>query len=671
MALSFDAGGEWLEADGLGGFASGTTTGARTRRYHALLCCATTPPTTRMVLVNGLEAWVEIAEQRVPLSTQVYEPGVVHPDGYRQLKEFNRDPWPRWTWTIKSPRGLIEIDQELFVPWHRPMSVLRWSVRAAGKETPGPAITLCVRPLLSGRDYHATHHENGSMDLWGFESKLQEADEGDRKIIWRVYQGVPEIECLTDGSYENAADWYRRFRYDREAYRGLDHSEDLGSPGVFRWTLGQGHSERAHLLMRGSTPASASDPEPTGSVAQRAETFAQRERDRREALGVGLERSAQEYLVTRGLSTTIIAGYPWFTDWGRDTFISLRGLCLATGRLREAQQILTDWARYRVEGMLPNRFPDHGDHPEFHSVDAGLWYITAAFDFIKVAKAKNSRDLRGDVRSITQACLGLVEGCIAGTRHGIRMDSRDGLLAAGEEGTALTWMDARYDGRAVTPRIGKPVEIQALWINALGLVSSSGATAKHKKLRKLYEQAKASFVERFWSEERGYLADVIDTNHAPGQKDWSLRPNALFAIGGLSETLLPSDMAKKVVDRAESELWTPMGMRTLGPGEPGFAPRYGGSPAQRDEAYHQGTVWPWLLGAFVEAWVRVRGNTDKAKAQARKRFLEPMLLTHDRGGLGHIAEIADAEAPHTPRGCPWQAWSVAEALRLDKVVLAD
>ncbi len=668
--MSFDAGGEWLEADGLGGFASGTTSGARTRRYHALLCCATTPPTTRMVLVNGIEAWVEIDGQRIPLSTQVYEPGVVHPDGYRQLSEFTRDPWPRWTWSIPTPQGNIEIEQELFVPWRRPMSVMRWRVLApknAGTKQAQVPVTLCVRPLLSGRDYHSTHHENGSMDLWGFESKV----EGGKKIIWRLYHGVPEIECLTDGSYENAADWYRRFRYDQEAYRGLDHCEDLGSPGVFKWTFGKGHPERAHLLMRGSTPQSASDPEPTGSVAQRAETFSQREHDRRKALGAGLERSAQDYLVTRGLSTTVIAGYPWFTDWGRDTFISLRGLCLATGRLNEAQQILTDWARYRVEGMLPNRFPDHGDHPEFHSADAGLWYITAAYDFMKVAKAKSTRDLRGDVRSITQACLGLVEGCIAGTRHGIRMDPRDALLAAGEEGTALTWMDARYDGRAVTPRIGKPVEIQALWINALGLVSGAGESSKHKKLRKLYDQAKASFIERFWCEDRGYLADVVDVNHAPGQVDWSVRPNALFAIGGLNETLLPEAIARRVVDRAEKELWTPMGMRTLGPSESAFTPRYGGSPAQRDEAYHQGTVWPWLLGSFVEAWVRVRGNTDQAKAQARKRFLEPMLAQQDRGGLGHIAEIADGVSPHASRGCPWQAWSVAEALRLDKIVLAD
>ncbi len=656
--MGFDAGAEWLEADGLGGFASGTTTGVRTRRYHALLCCAKTPPTGRMVLVNGLEAWLEVGGQRTELSTQIYEPGVVHPDGYKLLKSFTNDPWPTWRWSIPTPTGTIELQQELFVPRHRPACVLIWSLIKASLKIDA---TLCVRPLISGRDYHSTHHENSSMDLWGFDAPAQ----GGRRVIFRPYPGVPETECLTDGTYENAADWYRAFRYDLEAYRGLDCREDLASPGVFRWNLASGKQDKAHLILRASTPAPSAELEPQGTPAERAAEFADSERSRRKALGVGLARAADDYLVTRGLSTTVIAGYPWFTDWGRDTFISLRGLCLATGRLADAQQILADWSRYRVEGMLPNRFPDHGTQPEFHSVDAGLWYITAAYDFLDAAKAQGDRALKGDQRSITAACLGLIEGCIEGTRHGIRMDPADALLAAGEEGSALTWMDARYDGRAVTPRIGKPVEIQALWINALALVAG-----KNKKLLKLHDQAAASFIDRFWNEKRGYLADVVDVNHSPGKTDWSVRPNALFAIGGLRTVLLPDDIARRVVDRAEKELWTPMGMRTLAPGEPAYTPHYGGSPANRDESYHQGTVWPWLLGSFVEAWVRVRGSTPAAKAEARKKFLDPLIKHPDRGGLGHIAEIADAQAPHHSRGCPWQAWSVAEALRLDKIVLA-
>ncbi len=659
--MSFDAGAEWIETDGLGGFASGTATMVRTRRYHALLCCAKTPPTSRMVLVNGFEAWLEAAGQRYALSTQVYEPGVVHPDGYSRLTDFNADLWPTWTWAVQTPAGEITLKLELFVPHHRPMCILRWS-RLDEKPRPGGRsagdVALCVRPLLSGRDYHATHHENDVMDMWGFVS----AEPGGQRVIYRPYPGVPETHIVTDAEYQHAPDWYRGFRYDVEAYRGLDCREDLAAPGVFTRVLSPG--DGAHFLLSATTPSGASELTPEGSPSEQVSEYADRERARRQSLGDGLVRAADAYLVTRGLSTTVIAGYPWFTDWGRDTFISLRGLCLATGRLDEAQQILADWARYRVEGMLPNRFPDHGTQPEFHSVDAGLWYITAAYDFLEAARKANLRNISGDQRAITGACLGLVEGCIEGTRHGIRMDPKDGLLAAGEEGSALTWMDARYDGRAVTPRIGKPVEIQALWINALKLVAG-----KNKRLLKLYEQARASFVERFWSQSRGYLADVVDVNHRPGQVDWSVRPNALFAIGGLGLCLLPDEAARAVVDRAEKDLWTPMGMRTLAPGERSYTGVYGGSPAKRDESYHQGTAWPWLMGSFVEAWVRVRGSSAEAKAEARTRFLEPMLRHPTRGGLNHIAEIADAEPPHHARGCPWQAWSVAEALRLDRIVL--
>jgi predicted glycogen debranching enzyme len=653
--VSFDAGAEWLEADGLGGFASGTVSGVRTRRYHALLCCARTPPTTRMVLVNGIEAWVEVGAQRIPLTTQYYEPGVVHPDGHTRLAGFASTPWPTWRWVLPTQQGEVAIEQELLVPWRRPMTVMTWTVHAS------VPVTLHVRPLVSGRDYHHMHHENDSMNAWGFES----AADGGRKIVYRLYPGIPEIELLTDGQYQNQREWYRRFRYEKEAYRGLDCLEDLASPGVFSWKMRPGERTEARMIMRASTPTGPVEYEVAGSVAQRVKAFKDRELARRTKEGEGLERAARDYLVTRGLSTTIIAGYPWFTDWGRDTFISLRGLCLATGRLEEARQILTDWARYRVEGMLPNRFPDAGASPEFHSVDAGLWYITAAYDFLLTAKAKRFEVSKGDERSIVDTCAALVEGCMQGTRHGIRMDPADGLLSAGVEGTALTWMDARYDGRAVTPRIGKPVEIQALWINALSLVAG-----KTKKLHQLRDKAAESFVARFWNAERGYLADVVDVNHKPGRDDWSVRPNALFAIGGLRDVLLPLEIATLVVDKAERELWTPMGMRTLAPSEPAYHARYGGPPDARDESYHQGTAWPWLNGPFVEAWVRVRGGTAEAKNEARRRFLDPMLNQPDRGGVGHIAEIADADEPFHSRGCPWQAWSVAEALRLDKVVLA-
>jgi predicted glycogen debranching enzyme len=386
---------------------------------------------------------------------------------------------------------------------------------------------------------------------------------------------------------------------------------------------------------------------------------------RRSLFPARLDRSADTYLVRRGQGKTIIAGYPWFTDWGRDTFIALRGLCLALGRLDDARDILLDWAGTVSEGMLPNRFPDRGERPEYNSVDASLWYVVAVEDYFR-ALAAQRRDPARDVReSLAQAVAAILAGYARGTRYGIRPDA-DGLLAAGEPGVQLTWMDAKIGGWVVTPRAGKPVEVQALWLNAL---KSAGRFSD--RWQETFERGRAKFRERFWNADRGCLYDVVDVDHRPGAVDPSFRPNQVFAVGGLPELLLEGERARRVVDAVEARLWTPLGLRSLAPDEPGYMPHYDGSPARRDAAYHQGTAWPWLSGPFVEAWLRVRGATPAAKREARVRFLAPLLRHLDEYGLGHVAEIADAEPPHTPRGCPFQAWSLGELLRLDRVVLAD
>jgi predicted glycogen debranching enzyme len=389
------------------------------------------------------------------------------------------------------------------------------------------------------------------------------------------------------------------------------------------------------------------------------------ERLRREAFPTALDRAADSYLVRRSSGKTIVAGYPWFTDWGRDTFIAIRGLCLATGRLADARDILLEWAGAVSDGMLPNRFPDHGEAPEFNSVDASLWYVIALHELIQLDCGRTKLLTPHQRRTLELAAMRIVEGYAGGTRFGIRMDD-DGLLAAGVAGVQLTWMDARVGDRVITPRIGKPVEIQALWLNALWIASDLDP-----KWCEPFERGRRSFLERFWSDDQGCLADVVDVDHVRDTRDDTFRPNQILAVGGLPITLLDGDKSRRVVEAVEARLLTSIGLRSLAPGEAGYAPRYEGDSAARDAVYHQGTVWPWLMGAFVDAWVRVRENTSEARTEARHRFIEPLLAHLRSAGLGHVSEITDAEAPFTPKGCPFQAWSLGELLRLDRVVLAE
>ena len=380
------------------------------------------------------------------------------------------------------------------------------------------------------------------------------------------------------------------------------------------------------------------------------------ELQRRKELNGRLNRSADSYIVKRETGKTIIAGYPWFTDWGRDTFIALRGLTIATGKLDIAEQILCEWAGTVSDGMLPNKFPDHGSTPEFNSVDASLWFIIAVHDFFKAADENHFKIQ--DRKLLQQACDQILNGYLRGTRYRIHMDD-DYLIAAGEPGVQLTWMDAKVGDWVVTPRIGKPVEIQALWLNALRI-----AAEWSPEWKSFFEQGCENFQRRFWNAEGGYLFDVVDADHASGKNDSSFRPNQIFAIGGLPFQIIKGHQADRVVEAVESRLLTPFGLRTLAPGSPAYMPRYVGGVTERDGAYHQGTVWPWLIGAFVEAWLRVRDNTHDAKVTAKMRFIAPLIEHLDQAGLGHISEIMDAEPPHTPRGCPFQAWSLGEMIRI-------
>jgi len=640
--MQLDSSREWLEADGLGGFASGTASGIRTRRYHALLLTARTPPTGRLVLVHGFDAFVETATGRFALSSQAYAPGVVHPDGASRIEGFAHDPWPRWTFAL--PDG-TRLSQEIVVPKEASAVAVVWRVLSGA----GP-FSLEVRPFLSGRDYHSLHHENQEFRFDAHESP-------DRTLRFQPYPGVPAVLARSNGAFFPARDWYRQFVYAEEKARGLDFTEDLACPAVFRFDLaGEAillFAAEGHEAILGS-----------GSAEAALESIRFRERTRRQVFRNRLERAADAYLVRRGAGKTIVAGYPWFTDWGRDTFIALRGLCLATGRLPEAEGILVEWAGAVSDGMLPNFFPDAGAEPEFNSVDASLWYVIAVYDWFEAMAAAGKKAPPESVAKMRSAVEAILEGYERGTRFGIRADA-DGLLSAGQPGVQLTWMDAKVGDRVVTPRIGKPVEVQALWLNALWI-----ATAFSDRWREPHDRGLAAFHERFWNGAAACLYDVVDPDHRPGESDPTIRPNQIFAVGGLPFPILEGERARRVVDAVEASLSTPLGLRSLAPSDPSYVGRYEGGPSERDGAYHQGTVWPFLAGAFVDAWVRVRGGTDEARQEARRRFVEPLMGHLDEAGLGHVSEIADGDAPHTPRGCPFQAWSLGELLRMDRVILA-
>ena len=647
---------EWLVADGLGGYASGSADGIRARRYHAFLIVAAPRDERRFTLVNDLELWVDTPNGAVALSSHRYAPDIVHPDGASRLAHFAAEPWPTWQYDLG---GGLTIVQQLFAPrtTARAAMVMQWRLLGAGGAADAAPIRLRARPLLSGRDFHALHHQNPDFQF----APDRPADESWR---WRPYDGVPPILLHANASYRHEPLWFRSFSYTEERSRGLDDVEDLASPGEFSWELG-GHGGRDAVLVL-TVPEEWGGYETAGDIVAEARALASSERARIAAFKSRLHHSADEYLVRRGRRDTIIAGYPWFTDWGRDTFISLRGLCLETARLEVAERILVSWCDTLSQGMMPNTFPAQGTgtDPQYNSVDASLWFVLAAQAYLDASARRGHWVDAGITKRLTDAAQEVLESYSRGTRYQIHMDG-DGLLAAGEPGVALTWMDAVVNGVPMTPRIGKPVEVQALWVNALVVGSRWDERWGDRA-----DEASESFADRFWNQQRGCLFDVVDVDHRPGETDDRIRPNQIFAVGGLRIALLAGERARSTIDVVERALWTPMGLRTLAPSEPGYEVACAGSAAERDRAYHNGPAWPWLMGPFVDAWVRARAAgggpwaTKAVRGEARRRFLGGLARHLDEAGLGHVSEIADAEEPWTPRGCPFQAWSVAEMLRL-------
>ncbi|MDA0745459.1 MAG: glycogen debranching enzyme N-terminal domain-containing protein, partial [bacterium] len=624
---------EWLETNGMGGFAASTVTGMNTRRYHGLLTAALSPPAGRVVMLSRLEETVHVDGEAFELGSNRYS-GAIHPQGYRWLEAFRLDPIPTFCFRVAG----VEIEKQVCMVHGENTTVISY----------GPVlrpVRLEVRPLVSFRDYHVLGHHNNMLN-----PRVEET-EGCVKV--QPYSGLPPMFMGHNAERFEAEDlWYYNFEYEREQDRGLDAYEDLHCPGklVFELEAGQ-----CAYLVAGLEPRAAE----SAGVLREAEVAR-----RQQVAGNGsdvfekrLRVAGDAFIVKRkdGLST-LIAGYPWFTDWGRDTMIALPGLALVTGRFEEARSILEAFASACDQGMIPNRFPDHGETPDYNTVDATLWFFHAVDRYLKYT---------GDRAFVEQKLWPVLKDAIdwhvRGTRYGIRVDE-DGLLEAGEPGVQLTWMDAKVGDWVVTPRQGKAVEINALWYNALCVMGDlaeffeDGGYAV--EYRGMARKAKRHFRDVFWNEAEGCLYDYVNGD----RRDPAIRPNQVLVLS-LPNRMLDRARELRVLEVVERELLTPLGLRSLAPGDPAYAGTYGGDQWARDGAYHQGTVWGWLIGPFVQAWVRLHGNGTAAREEGM-RFLEPFKKHFYEAGLGQISEIFEGDEPHEARGCFAQAWSVSEVLRV-------
>jgi predicted glycogen debranching enzyme len=621
---------EWLVTNGLGGFATSTVAGLNTRRYHGLLCAALNPPSERFMLLSKLDETLIVDGKRYELSVNRY-PGVVHPAGYELLSSFRLDPFPAFAWRADE----VELSKSIFMVHGSNTVVVEYFLRAQG-EAVKRDVKLEVRPMLAYRGFHELAHRNAA-----FQGEYAEIA---GQITVTPYDHLPALHLAHDAvQVERTGAWYFNFEYQEEQRRGLDFQEDLFQPFVLHFDL----NTRPQAAVIASL-----EPQDIASVPQ----FRNDELLRRKTVGGRLASAADQFIVQRGSRHSVIAGYPWFADWGRDTMISLPGLTLCTARSGIAREILEEFSHWVRDGMLPNCFPDHGEQPEYNSVDSALWYFEAVRAYTEIT---------GDYEWLFSRIYGgleqIVNSYIRGTRYQIRVDS-DGLVRAGEPGVALTWMDARPNGIPTTPRIGKPVEIQALWYNALRIMENFSARLDNGRkdfYAALAESTRTAFQSKFWNGSEGCLFDVVDAPGPDGSlvNDPAIRPNQVFALS-LPHKLLESETAIQMLSTVERELLTPFGLRTLSAKDPAYRGKYEGDVISRDSAYHQGTVWPWLMGPFVIAWFDAHGR-DAAARQKCLQWLSALKEYRINEGMNQLPEVFDGDPPHHPGGCPAQAWSLA------------
>ena len=654
---------EWLVTNGIGGYASGTIAGVLTRCYHGLLVGALKPPVARTLLLTKLDEIVWYNGQFYDLFTNRWADGTVEPQGYLNIESFHLEgTTPVWNFAFAD--GLLE--KCIWMQQGANTTYIRYSYKRGSKP-----LTLSLKALVNHRDYHGKTEGRSLFSINRLRKQGLEIKAFPEAA--NLYLFATQEDQTNNFSWEINNTWYRDFALAVEKYRGLDEVEDHLHAATVKITLQPGDS----ITFVASTE---SNPQLDSKVSLQ-------EKNNRESKLINLwyfsnflstkphtrqpnhwieqlVLAADQFIVDRPLTDnpegkTIIAGYPWFTDWGRDTMIALPGLTISTGRYEIAKTILRTFAKYLDRGMLPNVFPDAGLTPEYNTVDATLWYFEAILTYYAATK---DREFLAELFPLLAE---IIDWHIKGTRYNIRMDD-DGLLYAGEAGVQLTWMDAKVGNWVVTPRIGKPVEVNALWYNALVCMVSFAQILGESgtKYQELSAKTRSHF-DRFWYESGGYCYDVIDT---PEGNDTSFRPNQIFAVSlpsiNLSEdwdkcpSPLHKTQQKMIVDKVGQKLLTSYGLRSLDSDNPDYVGIYGGNQLKRDGSYHQGTTWGWLIGHFIQAHLRIYNNPELAHS-----FLSPMANHLQDGCIGSISEIFDGDVPFTSRGCFAQAWSVAEVLR--------
>ncbi len=628
---------QWVVTNGLGGYASSTILGANTSKYHGLLFAALNPPGERTLLLAKLDEEIEIEGKFYQLGSNHTGSGI-YPSGYTYLQTFELRPYPTYSFAVRD----VILEKVIFMVRNANTTVVRYTAYTGDNTT----ARIKVTPLVNCRHYHHTTQKND----WPFNRSSEK-----NSVTIEAYPGAPKFMVYSDKAQyiPGPGYWFEGLYYRLEDQRGLNPWEDHFMPGHFEVELANGQSFSIIASTEGMKPVK--NPFLEQVTAERRLAHLIEDAGFQEEFINRLILAADSFVVVRKSTgtKTIIAGYPWFTDWGRDTMIALPGLTLVTKRYGEAKEILRTFAGYCEKGLIPNMFPDQGEAPLYNTVDASLWFFHAVYKYI------NYTGDNGFIKSeIYPVLKEIIHYYRTGTFFSIRMDN-DGLISAGEPGQQLTWMDAKAGDWVVTPRHGKPVEINALWYNALRVMTRLAETYgdRFDEYARLAERTRSGFLDRFWNPHKKCLYDVVNDN----AKDDSVRPNQIFAV---SLPYSPLDHGKQVnvVDTVWRELYFSYGLRSLSPGSHNYRGRYFGDVLQRDSAYHQGTGWAWLIGPFVTAFRRVHDYSAESKTVA-ERFIAPFKAHLWEHGIGSVSEIFDGDPPHYPRGCFSQAWSVAEVLR--------
>lgn len=642
---------EWLLTNSRGGFASSTLIGCNTRRYHGLLIGTLTPPASRIAALSNCLEVLTWKDRSISLSSFEFD-RVIHPKGLCHLLEFRKDTGVHFEYAA----GPAAVVKSVYLAPDADVAAIVYDFSDVRER-----FVFTVRPFAALRDFHSLQNARAALLAVGDANRLCVRCD-------RPEMGQLVLRC--DGMrFEQSPQWWYRFFYRIEQQRGQDCFEDLWSPGQYACSI----DEPCRIVLWAGLFNDIESSQMLDNIELEAviDALELKNKELLEQCGSSdsvcqqLCRAADQFIIERQIedapAPSILAGYPWFLDWGRDTFIALEGLCLCTGRPKVAWGVLKTFAKAVSQGMIPNRFDDYGGQPHYNSIDASLWFVHAAFRYLRCTK-----DIQNFSHKLLPAVKWIMDSYRKGTRFGIHADT-DMLITGGDVNTQLTWMDAKYDGIAFTPRYGKAVEINALWYSNLCCLADYYHHQNEQEARfytTLSEQVRHSFQEQFWNSHLGYLNDCI---LQPGKADTSLRPNQIFAIS-LPYSPLTAVHQASVVAVVEKELLTPFGLRTLNPGDPRYKGRYLGPMSQRDAAYHQGTVWAFLIGPFIEAYLKVHGFDPTAKRRCRG-FLSK-LLTHinEDACIGSISEIFDGDSPHHPRGAFAQAWSVAEVLRAWQMV---